>query len=790
MRLTAFVLLVCGNVWGGSNTTPPSTAASSILQKYVRIPLSFERTGESEFVARGQGYMVDVLGSRVTIGSAPSNTVGLEFVGSHQSTAVPAEELPGRVNYILGKDPRRWRIGLPTYGRVTYRQIYPGIDVVYYGNQQQLEFDLALQAGADVRSIRMRFNGGVTPRIDAAGTLVLGDLRLPVPSVIQGSRSVPVKYKLLKHAEVTFELGSYDRNRPLTIDPTLVYSTRLGGGNSANLGNSVALDANGNAYVVGTTYAGDFPTVSPAFGGYNANGDGVISKVNSTGTALLYSTYIGGSGSDTFKAIAVDSTGAAWAVGNSTSPDFPLLSPYQSTLSGDVDAVVVKLTPGGALAYSTFLGAAGYDSANAVAVDPFGNAYVTGQTGAGFPTTAGVYQPVIQGGTASFVTKFGSDATLNWSTFVGGTSFDYANGIAVDQFGNTYITGVSYSAALPGAPPAGAQPFNRGNGDAFVAKLNFNGSALLYFTFLGGSDYDQANAIAVDQTSGVAVIAGQTQSSDLPTTPGAVQPAAAGALDGFVAKLNAAGSTFVYATYLGGNRADVLNGVGIDPNGSAYVVGYTHSSTFPASVPIQSSIQGNSTSVFSSSNAGLSWTPFDTNLPGVVSSISPDPADGGTIIASTESGIYQTANRGITWVQRLPVSLNLSRSPANKSVIYGEAGTSVYQSIDRGLTWGYQGTMPFCCGQDIGGGPDRRRHRLYLGFFPVARAENGGQRRQLDFRKHRNPAEPEHREDGRCRRRRAVCRSQKQRTRAALSGYLQEFGSWRDLGFGKRRIER
>ena len=231
---------------------------------------------------------------------------------------------------------------------------------------------------------------------------------------------------------------------------------------------------------------------------------------------------------------------------------------------------------------------------------------MTGQTGAGFPTTGGVYQPVIQGGTAAFVTKFSSSGSLTWSTFVGGASYDYANGIAVDEFGNTYITGLSFSPAFPGAPPGGAQPTNRGGGDAFVAKLNFSGSGLLYFTFLGGTGYDQANAIAVDPTSGVAVVAGQTSSADLSTSPGAVQSANAGGWHGFVAKLNAAGSAFLYTTYLGGNRRDSIQGLAIDSAGNVYVAGTTDSSTFPVASAIQTSMQGNSTSLFSTSNTGAS----------------------------------------------------------------------------------------------------------------------------------------------------------------------------------------
>jgi hypothetical protein len=704
-------------------------AKPATLQKYAELPLSFERHGDSEFVARGEGYAMDIRGARATIAlpvSGVSSTIEMEFVHGRQVAASPESELPGKVNYMFGNDPRRWRMGLSTYERVAYHELYPGIDVVYHGNQKQLEFDLVLKPGADVKSVRMRFSGPVKPHADPSGSLMLGDLRLIAPTVIQGKRTIAARYKLLASGDVAFGVGGYDRRQPLIIDPTLVYSTQMGGGNNWNRGNAVALDATGNVYIAGITNADDFPIDSPAFAGYDANGDGFISKLNSTGTALIYSTYIGGSGYDSLQGIAVDSTGAVWAVGTSASSDFPLLAPYQSALQGGNDAVVLKLSPSGALAYSTYLGAPGYDSANSVAVDPTGNAYVTGQTGTGFPTTTGVYQPFIAGGGAAFVTKFSSSGSLTWSTFVHGDNFEYANGIAVDEFGNSYISGVSYSTAFPGAPPSGAQPTNHGNGDAFVAKLNFTGSALLYLTFLGGSRYDEADAIAVDPITGVAVVAGRTQSVDLSTSPGAVQSTNAGGQNGFVAKLNAAGSAFVYTTYLGGNRTDWMQGVAMDSAGNAYVTGYTDSNTFPVNSAIQTSMQGNSTALFHSSNTGANWIPFDANIPGAVYDISPDPATGGTIVVSTENGISRTTNGGGTWTQQSDSGyLGLARSPANPAVIYG-FNCNAYQSIDGGVTWNYKGTTsPNCTNRIVADSMSASTAYVYGNFGVLKTTDNG-----------------------------------------------------------------
>ena len=278
-----------------------------------------------------------------------------------------------------------------------------------------------------------------------------------------------------------------------------------------------------------------------------------------------------------------------------------LLTPYQNSLSGSYDAVVVETSPSGTLAplHVSWAGPSDKVLGTRLAVDPSGNAY------ADWLCEALDFRPQPEFMRRSFQVKLppgllrSSIPAVRYSgrSFVGGTSFDYAYGIAADEFGNSYITGAAYSASFPNAPPGGAQPVNRGNGDAFVAKLNFNGSALLYFTFLGGSGTDQAQGIAVDPISGIAVVTGSTTSTDLSVSAGALQSANAGGYDGFVAKLNAAGSAFLYTTYLGGNRRDILLSVAIDPSGNAYVAGYSDSNTFPTSAAIQPAVQGNSMSV-------------------------------------------------------------------------------------------------------------------------------------------------------------------------------------------------
>lgn len=422
------VVLALLSLFSEATAVGAAEAKSVALQKYAKLPLSFERHGASEFVARGQGYVIDIRGPRATIAPDASRSVGIEFVHGRHSPATPGKELPGKVNYIYGNDPRQWRLGLPTYERVTYRDLYPGIDLVYYGNQKQLEFDLVLRPGAALRSIRMRFSGAGNLQVDQSGNLLLGDLRLMVPKVIQGKNTVPAKYRLLGSREVAFEVGAYDRRQRLIIDPTLVYSTRLGGGNGYSEGHAIALDASGNAYVAGQTFASDFPAVNAAFPGFQGLGtyDGFVSKINAAGTAVSYSTYFGGSDWDSLNGIAVDSTGAAWAVGQTRSSNLPVMNPYQVAFGGGSnDAVVLKLGPSGTLVFSTYLGGPGYDHATAVTVDTLGNAYVTGYADAGFPTTAGAYQTATQGRGDAFVTKFSPGGSLLYSTFVGGTGADF-----------------------------------------------------------------------------------------------------------------------------------------------------------------------------------------------------------------------------------------------------------------------------------------------------------------------------------------------------------------------------
>jgi len=683
-------------------TSAVMQAAAATASLYAKLPLAFERQGEGSgerYVARGNGYMIALERGTATIGiqsQAGYSAVAMEFSGSRRVTGTTGPELPGKVNHLDGNDPERWRLGLSTYGSISYRGIYDAVDVVYRGNQRQMEFDLVLRPGADPKQIRMRFSGADELALDLDGALVVrsaaGNLRIPPPVIYQEAGStretIQGRYGLLANREVGFRLDTYDRSKAVVIDPTIVYAGLIGGGTDLTQPQAIALDSASNAYVTGYTYASDFPTANAAFSQAHSMPDGFVSKIDASGT-LLYSTYIGGTSDDEFFSIAVDTTGAAWVTGYTSSVDFPVVNAYQSTLKNTSDAVVVKLSPSGVLLFSTYLGSGSYGYG--IAVDPAGNAYAAGFVFGTFPTTPGAYL-TSSPGLSGFVAKFSSIGALIYSTYLGGAVSDCANAIAIDTDGNAYVTGSSYSTGFANAPPGGAQVSNKGGGDAFVAKLNAAGNALVYFTFLGGSQWDYGQAIAVDAGRN-AYVGGYTSSADFPATAGALQQVFGGGSDGFVAKLNSDGSAFTYVTYLGTNRQEDVQGLAIDGSGNAYVTGYTDSAQFPTVAASQGSLPGNSVSLFQTTNTGASWTPFDANIPGVVTSISPDPTPG-VLVAGTESGIFRSTDSGQTWTMASTVAnAYLSRSPASSSTIYAISSTSAYRSTDGGASWSPPGSI-------------------------------------------------------------------------------------------------
>jgi hypothetical protein len=659
------------------------------------------------------------------------------------------EPLPGESNYFIGNDPRNWRMNVPAYSKVKYHGIYPGVDLIYYGRHRALEYDFVVAPGADSGRIRLKIAGADRISISPDGDLVMRtagrEVQLERPRIYQrnGNIEKPVQggYFLASVDEVGLRVGPYDRKRELIIDPVLQYSTFLGG-TTSDAALAIAVDSNGDAYITGRTNSADFPTSSGSvqtslrgatnafvtelnptgsalvystyLGGTNASGtngdqgmaiaidaqgdayvtggtdsanfpianafqstlksaagDAFVSELSPTGSALLYSTYLGGSGpsGDFGAGIAVDTNNSAYVTGATSSTNFPVQVPLQATLKNSVSAgFVTQFSVGGStLVYSTYLGGSGAlgDSGDAIAVDSSGNAYVTGATSStDFPTTSGAYQSALKGsGINAFVTEIlAGGGSFAYSTFLGGSTADggLGFGIALDPSNNVYVTGLTSAPDFPITAGAAQSALAGSGGHAFVSKLTPSASgtgSLVYSTFLGGSNNaafaDVGDGIAVD-VSGDANVTGKALSADFPVTPGAFQATlkSAGG-NAFVTRLNATGTAFLYSTYLGGSNAlgDVGQGIALDPSGAAYVAGRTSSADFPATTGV---LRPNFTAASGQTNGFVSKLAANTVI-GIV----PSSIDFGDILLN-KSGPAQI----VTFTNNSSAPLTLSPAPA------------------------------------------------------------------------------------------------------------------------------
>jgi hypothetical protein len=659
---------------------PDSRQSQSAVQvpavaKYGELPLAFEANqGQTDagvrFLARGYGYSLYLTDSEAVLAlHKPSNcplpkmrveaktgsctgktgtkpdVVRMKLAGVAATLSAKTtgeDELPGKVNYFFGNDPAKWHTNLPTYKKVRYAGVYPGVDLIYYGNQRKLEHDFVVAPGADPARIRLALDGAKQTRIDpTTGDLILstgkGELRLLKPITYQESNGqrtpVSSNYKLLAKNQVAFQVARYNHAQPLVIDPVLVYSTYLGGcgtscspgSNSGDQAFGISVDSAGSAYVAGATSSLDFPVTAGAFQTTNKvakaghGSTAFVSKFNADGSALVYSTFLGGSGNDSVQrynlgevaySIALDSSGNAYVTGSTESEDFPVTpgafqTVNKSAPSGQTSAFVTKLNAAGdSLVYSTFLGGTPQpeeyipaQSGFSIVVDQQGDAYVGGTTSAAdFPTTANAFQTTFgassTGGMNGFVTKLNPDGTaLVFSTYLGGRSSvssdcpppgtcsdfnpgDQANAIAIDGHGNVYIAGATSSPNFPVTEGA-FQTVLRGSANAFVTELNPDGSSEIFSTYIGGSEIDRAVAIALGGDGNV-YIAGSTDSGDFPITPGVfiTTPPSGWNPSGFVTKLNPDGSALAYSTYFNqGGPPGFLAGLAVDSSGSAYVTG-------------------------------------------------------------------------------------------------------------------------------------------------------------------------------------------------------------------------
>ncbi|MGV3719337.1 MAG: fibronectin type III domain-containing protein [Actinomycetota bacterium] len=774
------LLVVCVGVVGaflGAKGKAPLPAGPTNEQKQnvhavmQRLPLTFQENrgqagGNVKFLTRGAGYTFWMSPTSTTLalaklggaqakntgGRQPASVVRMRMVGADKNARISGAGAPqGHTNYLIGPDSKKWVRDIPNFSKVRYDEIYPGIDLEYYGNQQELEHDFIVSPGTDPKAIRLAYDGTTGVKITADGELHLEtpngviEQKKPVSyQTVDGKRRpVESRYTLLAKNEIAFEVGDYDQSKPLVIDPVLRYCTFVGGSHD-DYGFDIAIDADRNVYVTGYTGsysqaqddrpgalpAGEggarprieplapFPTANPLMGdpdsiftqadlsipsnnsidarwdysyydafvfklnntgsglvfstylgasgddyglaiavdnnrnpyitgrtlatnwplhlpvqGDAAGADAFVVKLSAAGNSLAYSTYLGGSGDDFGRSIAVDATGNAHVAGFTTSTDLPTFRAAQPALGGGRDIFVTSLdASGSAYNYSTYLGGAGdeggasgsvsldYTAPNTpyqvnlpapfagfvfpfntadllgtdytvdLAVDPQGNAYVTGGTtsteGSGFPVTAGVVGPTHAadgGGFDAFVTSYLPDGVINYSTFLGGTSDDAGRSIALNAAGEAFVTGYTLSTNFPLVLPA-LQDTNHGGADAFVVKLDNTGTGLIYSTYLGGALTDIGNGIAVSE-GGQAYVAGSTTSSSAGAngfpTENFFQANVIGGSDAFVSKLRPNGLAFEFSTYLGGSSADRAMSIVLDVDSQSYITGITGSSNLP-----------------------------------------------------------------------------------------------------------------------------------------------------------------------------------------------------------------
>jgi hypothetical protein len=680
----AFSGLLAQNL-SAQSAEPSAASKARLAQTYGELPMSFEANhGQTarqvSFLSRGDGYGLFLVGQEAVLtlrspipvagsthparltanGVAPDSqpaamlrdgsSVTASTTNSPQyktdvvrmqlsdanagSVPVGVERLPGTSNYFRGNDPAKWIANVPNFAKVRYAGIYPGVDLIYYGNQRQLEYDFIVAPGASPNAIRLHFSGARSVKLSASGDLAIaaenGSIAFQKPAIYQmkDGRRQPIAgaFKLLADNSVGFQLGRYDRSRPLVIDPILAYSTYFGGTN-AEFVVAVAANAAGNAYVTGLTISEDFPLTAGAFQSVNyatpsnAVSTAFISKFNASGTALLYSTYLGGVAisntlhqqGDYGKAIAVDASGNAYVTGYTYSSDFPITSGAfqkgnQAATLGRATGFVTKLNPSGTgLIYSTYLGGSLLDELTSLSIDSSGDAYISGISfSADFPTTPGVLQTSNKSFSGSgfngVVTKLNpTGSALIYSTYLGGASSDgstigsiyWTNPIVVDKSGNVYVAGFTTSGDFPVSANA-YQKTNHGGFNITVSKLNSTATQLLYSTYLGGSTNSVCEGLAVD-SAGDAFVAGYTSDGDFPVTSGAFQTvnradtntttSAESNQNGFLAKLNPTGSALVYSTYLGGTTGpwggDQIYDLALDSSGDAYVAGSAMSDDFP-----------------------------------------------------------------------------------------------------------------------------------------------------------------------------------------------------------------
>ena len=718
--------------------TPVSAAQKEDMTRaYGALPLGFEANQgqtapEVRYLAHGQGYQVFLTNQEAVLTlrqpaatgtkspkgasvlairagrkpyvAAKASVVRVRFDGANPAAEIAGiKQLPGKTNYLIGNDRSKWHTDIPSYAAVRYRGVYPGVDVLFYGRQQRLEYDFVVAPGADPRAIALSLAGARKLEINSRGDVVVdvagGKIALQKPVIYQelngDRREIAGQYSIVNDRQIRFLVAEYDHTQPLTIDPVLNYSTYIGG-EVEDLGLGIALDAAGDAYIAGGTDSTAFPQVNPLSSTPPADlsvETAFVSELNPTGTALLYSTYLGGSGNANFgdqaNAIAVDTASPAnvYVTGFTGSPDFPVsttILPFQNipgpgSVAASTAAFITKLTPSATgsaqLAYSSYLGGNTRENGNGIAADASGNVYVVGVTDStnfpqvGTQITAGQTSAAGNAFLSKFDTTVAGTSSLVYSTYLGGTGkasnaldgvADIALAVTIDATAHAYVVGATSSTDFPtagtaiaGSTACGA---NTGNSSAFVSVINTTAQTLTYSHCLSGNNFDIAFGVNLGTgvpavATQIAYIPGTTGSSTFPVTTGSIPPAGSVANSvAFVSLLNTATGTLQYSTFLGGTGSDTGFSIASDSAGNAYVAGQTGSTDFPVT---QGALQlhnnntnpGNGTafvSKISPNGQGLADLAYSTYFGGQTVNSALPVSDSGQGIAVSGTNAYVT----------------------------------------------------------------------------------------------------------------------------------------------------
>jgi len=682
----------------------------------------------------------------MTVDEGTPASVRFRLLGASPTALTGRDPLPGKVNYFIGSDPADWQTGLPTCRKAEGREVYPGIDVVYHGTGEQLELDFMVAPGADPSAIVLRIDGADRLSVNAQGDLVIAtgrdELRQHKPVAYQTiagqRREVPAAFRLRDANTVVFDLGGYDRRQPLVIDPVLSYSTYFGG-NGADSGWAIAVDAAGSAFIAGTTLSTrlrELPTPG-AFqtnyaGGGRAGGDGFVAKLNASGTAFDYITYLGGRHEDGIIDLAIDPAGNAYVVGYTDSTNFPVtLGAFQPKNAGTndpsvnlpfTDAFITKLDPAGsALVYSTYLGGPGAEAGYGIAVDSAGQAHVIGYTDSAvvFRVTNEVRTTVCTNvicdtngcvvnricGPTKYVTNTAFAGSISPSLMI--SNF----GIIIDQkakktnLTETIIVTTPIDAAFITSGFPVANPYQANNNsvvsydnkrgratnytagtDAFITKFSADGSTLIYSTYLGGCSDDLGTGIAVD-AAGDTTVCGWTRCPDFPLVR-PLQTELYGLQAGFVTKLDPSGTALIYSTFLGGIGGTFANRATVDAQGNSYIIGSKSGNSFPSTPDAL-----NRGGIFRSADAAASWIYSGDGLEHpLVQSIVIDPDAPATLYAGTPRGVFKSTDGGALWRNRsagifTPIVRAIALDPTRPLRLYAGTIGQLYVSLDAGLTW-------------------------------------------------------------------------------------------------------